>query len=98
MAADELGCEECGVGQADRICPCAVKFVPAESFETRHHINGTNERIIRGLLTGDADQAVLSQRAGRPPLMPVLGEPVMSEVVMNVIGKEERHEHVHVQE
>ena len=43
-------------------------------------------------------EAGLGHRTGGPPLRRVVGEPVVSRFVMNVVGIEERNEQVDIEE
>ena len=46
----------------------------------------------------NADEAVLRERAGCPPVRVVVGKPVVGELVMHVIGIEQGDEQVHIEQ
>ncbi len=98
MASDDRWVEERGVAQRDVIWPELMVRGGTEGLEPTHEIGNAMHNGAVRRVRQDADEAVLSHRTRRQAGVPVIGEPVMGEVVVDVVWVEERDKDVDVKE
>src|SRR5262245_42030076 len=98
MAANLRHVEQSIVSERKGIRPELVSAARAKLRENRGDLRNRQELAALRQVGDDADEPVLGERTGGPSCLPVFGEPVVRDVVMDVTGIEQRDEHVHVEQ
>ena len=98
MTARKREIEQPFVAQRDSVRPEFVMTARAERPEVIDQFGYREELTSARQVAKDPDEPVLCQRAGCPPGRAIVLEPVVRELMMNVVGIEQRHEHIHVEQ
>ena len=70
----------------------------AKTIEQCDQLRQRNVFLHARRVTHDAEQTVLGDRTARPPGAAIVGKPVVSDVVVDVTGVNQRHQDVDIQQ
>ena len=97
VPADERGVEDAGIPNRDGRGPEHVIAARTELTQSCHQFERAFHRSAIGRIREHSDEAVFAHRTGRPAGGPVIGEPVVRRLVMDVIGIEKSDQEVDIE-
>jgi hypothetical protein len=97
MAGDVGGVEYLRVEQGDAVRPKLVLTISAELRKVPKRFCRPDESVLSGLLRSHPQETAYRHRAGGPPARPLVLEPVMRDVVMDVIRKEQGDQNIYIE-
>src|SRR5205823_12545581 len=98
VPANLRGVERGGRAKREIVPPEMMRAVLAEARQQLDDASSRHVLVDARRVAENAHQAVLGQRAARPPVVGVVLEPVVRDLVMNVAFVKQRDEDVDVQE
>ena len=98
MAGCQREIEQALVAERDGIRPERVMSARAELAEPFQQSLRRQPHVPVGWIGEHAKEAIFRDGTGGPAKRPVVGEPVVRQLVMHVVRVEQRHEHIHIEQ
>src|ERR1700730_473907 len=98
MPLDAAPAETSGVAQAHRVGPENMLTVRTEGSQPRGCILDCGSAAGIGRIGQYANQRVFGERTCRPSAAAIASDPAVSRLVMQVLGIEQRYQHVYVEQ
>ncbi len=98
VPGEEGGVKKRGLANRRAVVPEDVMAARAELPEAMDEFDRLRDDRAVGGIREDANESILREGAGGPAAGAMIRQPVVRQLVVNMIGIEQRHEDIHIQQ